>query len=78
MDNKKTNAQYSKFFNTGYLSNHIITEVRQKQGLQSQDLSNSCTEHPRVLYPMPATPLPTYGLPPISPNNPCLIYLRPP
>jgi len=68
----------SKFYNTGYLSQKVITEVRQKQGLQVQDISNACTQKPRVLYPMLATPLPTYGLPPISPNCTCAIYLRAP
>lgn len=75
MDNT---TRYSKFYNTGYISHNIITEVRNKQGLQSQDLSNACTEKPRVLYPVPATPLPTYGLPPIEQDRACTIYLRSP
>lgn len=76
--NTENSNRHSKFYNTGYLSHKNITEVREKQGLLPQDLSNLCTEDPRVLYPAPATPLPTYCLPPISPDRLCTIYLRAP
>jgi hypothetical protein len=68
----------TKFFTTGYLPHKVITEVRQKQGLQTQDLSNDCRETPRVMYPTPVTALPTYGLPPIPSDCNCTIYLQPP
>ena len=75
MDNK--NNIKTKLYNTGYISHKIVTEVRQKQDLQPQDLSNDCHVNPRVMYPTPVTPLPTYDLPSIPSNCNCLIYLKP-
>ena len=81
------NYNRTKFFNTGYLPNNS-NEKRFKQGLDSQFISNTCVNYMietnqqnlpyfnTYYYPHGATPLPTYGLPPISNMEPCVRWLN--
>ena len=79
MDNYLTRP---KFHNTGFIPMKVITEMRSRQGLQPQDISNACIQYldknDRRLYPITLTPLPTYNLPPISDENPCTWYIQAP
>lgn len=82
----------TKFFNTGYIPNDA-NKKREKQGLDSQFISNACLQYMKssneqnlpyfntMYYPVKATPLPTYGQKPISSNPqqcPCVAYIHAP
>ena len=84
----------TKFFNTGYLSKTILDETRVQQNLMSQTISNYCEDQytvcPCATKPCKcqrnsdsllinyATPLPTYGLAPLSNTLSCLRYIQAP
>ena len=66
----------TKFFNTGPIRSDM-TELRAKQGLEQQNISNTCNNYNK-LYPQYQTPLPTYGLKYIPDAAICVKYIQPP
>lgn len=77
----------TKFFNTGYIPEDANIK-REKQGISSQFISNTCVFYMKknnemdlpsfntLFYPVKATPLPDYDLKPISNNYPCVRYVQ--
>jgi hypothetical protein len=77
------NKSTTQFFQTGPLSRNL-DELRISQGLPPQTLANQCAFSSNgqpsglatSLYPAGQTPLPTYGLKPISNQRSCVRWLR--
>ena len=46
-----TQIPVQKYFNTGYLSQDLITKMRTDQGLMSQEICNGCLNVPRITLP---------------------------
>jgi hypothetical protein len=77
----------NQFFNLGYLPNNA-NALREKQGLQSQFISNNCLQNMKInqqyklssfntpYYPVKATPLPDYDFDPIPNDCDCLRYIQ--
>ena len=67
----------TKFFNPEPFDQHQMTEMRLKQGLDQQIISNVSASS-NLKYPIKRTPQPIfYGLPPPC-NEYCLRYVSPP